>query len=89
MSGTTAECSFATASASSRSTTQSETACCSFPSELKGLLASGLVDADIDPEALEIYLTLGMVPAPLTLLRGCVQAATRPSDRGRIRPRQR
>ena len=41
-----------------------------FSSELKGLLASGLVDADIDPQALEIYLTLGMVPAPLTLLRG-------------------
>jgi asparagine synthase (glutamine-hydrolysing) len=41
-----------------------------FSSELKGLLASGLVDAEIDPEALEIYLTLGMVPAPRTLLRG-------------------
>jgi asparagine synthase (glutamine-hydrolysing) len=41
-----------------------------FASELKGLLASGQVEPEIDPTALEIYLTLGMVPAPLTLLRG-------------------
>ncbi len=41
-----------------------------FASELKGLLASGLVDPEVDLAALEIYLTLGLVPAPLTLLKG-------------------
>lgn len=41
-----------------------------FASELKGLLASGLIAPDLDPVALETYLTLGFVPAPLTLLDG-------------------
>ena len=41
-----------------------------FASELKGLLASGLIDGELDPVGLELYLTLGMVPAPWTLLRG-------------------
>src|SRR4029077_13177313 len=40
-----------------------------FASELKGLLASGLVHPELDSESLELYLTLGMVPAPRTLLR--------------------
>ena len=39
-----------------------------FASELKSLLASGLVDADLDFEAIEAYLTLGFVPAPMTPL---------------------
>jgi len=39
-----------------------------FASELKGVLASGLVAADIDYEAMDAYLALGFVPAPRTLL---------------------
>jgi asparagine synthase (glutamine-hydrolysing) len=41
-----------------------------FASELKGLLASGLIDGELDPVGLELYLTLGMVPAPWSLVRG-------------------
>src|SRR5262245_52666836 len=41
-----------------------------FASELKGLLASGLIDGELDPVGLELYLTLGMVPAPWSLLHG-------------------
>ena len=40
-----------------------------FASELKGLLASGLIEPELDPVSLELYLTLGMVPAPRSLLR--------------------
>ena len=40
-----------------------------FASELKGLLASGLIDPELDPVSVELYLTLGMVPAPRSLLR--------------------
>lgn len=39
-----------------------------FASELKSILASGLVGADLDFEAIEAYLTLGFVPAPMTPL---------------------
>jgi asparagine synthase (glutamine-hydrolysing) len=39
-----------------------------FASELKSLLASGLIAADLDFEAIEAYLTLGFVPAPMTPL---------------------
>jgi asparagine synthase (glutamine-hydrolysing) len=39
-----------------------------FASELKSLLASGLVDVTLDYEAIDAYLTLGFVPAPLTPL---------------------
>jgi asparagine synthase (glutamine-hydrolysing) len=39
-----------------------------FASELKGVLASGLVEADLDYEAIDAYLTLGYVPSPRTLL---------------------
>jgi asparagine synthase (glutamine-hydrolysing) len=39
-----------------------------FASELKSLLASGLIEPRIDLEALGSYLTLGFVPAPRTLL---------------------
>ena len=41
-----------------------------FGSELKCVIASGLVDNDLDPEAIAAYLTLGYVPSPLTPLRG-------------------
>ena len=41
-----------------------------FASELKSLLASGLIDTELDYEAIDAYLTLGFVPAPLTPLAG-------------------
>ncbi len=40
-----------------------------FGSELKCVIASGLVDDTLDPEAIAAYLTLGFVPAPLTPLK--------------------
>jgi asparagine synthase (glutamine-hydrolysing) len=39
-----------------------------FASELKSLLASGLIDVELDYEAIDAYLTLGFVPAPRTPL---------------------
>jgi asparagine synthase (glutamine-hydrolysing) len=39
-------------------------------SELKAFLASGLVQAELDLEALHHYLTFYAVPAPLTMLKG-------------------
>ena len=39
-----------------------------FASELKSLLASGLVPVDLDYEAIDAYLTLGYFPAPATPL---------------------
>jgi asparagine synthase (glutamine-hydrolysing) len=39
-----------------------------FASELKSLLASGLVPLDLDYAAIHAFLTLGFVPAPLTPL---------------------
>jgi asparagine synthase (glutamine-hydrolysing) len=39
-----------------------------FASELKSLLASGLVSPELDYEAIDAYLTLGFVPGPLTPL---------------------
>lgn len=44
-----------------------------FASEIKVLLASGLVEAKLDLDSLDQYLTFGYVPAPKTLLQG-VQA---------------
>jgi asparagine synthase (glutamine-hydrolysing) len=41
-----------------------------FASELKSLLASGLVRPEIDLEAIDAYLSLGFVPGPLTPLLG-------------------
>ena len=35
-----------------------------FASELKSVLASGLVDRELDLEAIDAYLTLGFFPAP-------------------------
>jgi asparagine synthase (glutamine-hydrolysing) len=40
-----------------------------FGSELKAILASGLVPTGIDVEAVDLYLSLGFVPGPRTLLR--------------------
>jgi asparagine synthase (glutamine-hydrolysing) len=39
-----------------------------FASELKSLLASGLVTGELDYDAIDAYLTLGFVPAPRTPL---------------------
>jgi asparagine synthase (glutamine-hydrolysing) len=39
-----------------------------FASELKSLLASGLVGTELDYEAIDMLLTLGFVPGPLTPL---------------------
>ena len=47
-----------------------------FASELKSLLASGLVPTELDYEAIDAYLTLGFFPAPATPL-----AASRSSSR--------
>ena len=41
-----------------------------FASEIKSLLASGLVERNIDPEALRLLLTHGSIPQPLTILAG-------------------
>lgn len=41
-----------------------------FASELKSLLASGLVDGALDYDAIDAYLTLGFIPAPLTPVSG-------------------
>ena len=41
-----------------------------FGSELKAVLASGMVAPDLDYEAIDAYLTLGYVPGPATPLRG-------------------
>ena len=41
-----------------------------FGSELKTLLASGLVERRIDPAGLRVFLQLGHVPAPWTMVRG-------------------
>ena len=40
-----------------------------FASELKAIIASGLVSRTIDPAALVAYLLLGSVPCPLTIYR--------------------
>ena len=41
-----------------------------FASELGALLRHGDVSLEIDPEALELYLTFGFVPSPWTIYRG-------------------
>ena len=41
-----------------------------FASEVKGLLASGLVEPRISPQALRVYLQLGHVPPPWTMIDG-------------------
>jgi asparagine synthase (glutamine-hydrolysing) len=41
-----------------------------FGSELKSVVASGLVDGDLDHEAIDAYLTFGFIPGPRTPLAG-------------------
>ena len=41
-----------------------------FASELKAILASGSVARELDPEALDHYLTFMYVPAPRTIVKG-------------------
>ena len=41
-----------------------------FASELKSLLASGLVDPELDYNAIDAYLTFGFFPGPVTPLTG-------------------
>jgi asparagine synthase (glutamine-hydrolysing) len=41
-----------------------------FASELKSFLAAGLIEPEIDPEALDLYLAFGYVPAPWTIFKG-------------------
>jgi asparagine synthase (glutamine-hydrolysing) len=50
-----------------------------FASELKSVLASGLVPEDLDYEAIDAYLTLGFVPGPRTPLAAV--AKLRPGHR--------
>jgi asparagine synthase (glutamine-hydrolysing) len=40
-----------------------------FGSELKAVIASGLVSDELDPEALAAYLMMGFVPGPMTPLK--------------------
>lgn len=44
-----------------------------FASELKSLLAAGLVEPEVDPEGLDLYLAYGYVPAPWTIFRGATK----------------
>jgi asparagine synthase (glutamine-hydrolysing) len=44
-----------------------------FASELKSLLAAGLIEPQVDPDALDLYLAYGYVPAPWTIFRGAAK----------------
>lgn len=41
-----------------------------FASELKCMLASGLIEPEVDVEAIDLFMTLGYVPGPRTLVAG-------------------
>ncbi len=41
-----------------------------FGSELKSLISTGLIDKEIDTEALTTYFQLAYIPAPLSILKG-------------------
>ena len=59
-----------------------------FASELKSVLASGLVGTELDHDALDAYLTLGYVPAPATPLasvRKLAPGTALVAEGGRIR----
>ena len=60
-----------------------------FASELKSVLASGLVGTELDYEAIDAYLTLGFVPGPLTPLAGVRKLHARPRPRRRAGRRAR
>ena len=61
-----------------------------FASELKSLLASGLVDTDLDYEAIDVYLDARLLPGPADTARRRLEAAARAParDRGRRCPRR-
>lgn len=40
-----------------------------FSSEIKGLIASGLLGLDLNPEAIHHYLSMFTIPSPLTILK--------------------
>ncbi|HEX9941680.1 MAG TPA: asparagine synthase (glutamine-hydrolyzing) [Thermoanaerobaculia bacterium] len=44
-----------------------------FASELKSLVAARLVEPAVDPQALDLYLAYGYVPAPWTIFRGAAK----------------
>jgi asparagine synthase (glutamine-hydrolysing) len=44
-----------------------------FASELKALLVDRAVSREIDPEALSLYVSLGYIPCPRTIFRGCLK----------------
>src|SRR6185437_8865017 len=46
-----------------------------FASELKSVLASGLVAPRVDVAAVDAYLSLGFVPGPRTILEGVCKLA--------------
>ena len=46
-----------------------------FASELKALLASGLVARQLDPAGVRVFLQLGHIPAPWTAIRGVTPLA--------------
>jgi asparagine synthase (glutamine-hydrolysing) len=46
-----------------------------FASELKALLASGLVTRQLDPAGLRVFLQLGHIPPPWTAIRGVTSLA--------------
>lgn len=56
-----------------------------FASELRALIASGLVGRELDQMALSAYLQLGSIPAPLSIYRGV--AAVLPGHCVRVRLR--
>ncbi len=56
-----------------------------FASELKSLLASGLIEPELDYEAIDAYLTFGFVPGPEHAIAGSVEADAGPRARGRGR----
>ena len=49
-----------------------------FASEVKSLIAGGLVEPELDPLAAELFLAHGFVPGPRTPVRGRAQARRRP-----------
>lgn len=46
-----------------------------FASELKALLVNGMVEARVDHDALDQYLTLGYVPSPACIIKGARKLA--------------
>ena len=63
-------CSRATAWASSRCTAPTRPVGLAFASEVKALIAGGLVEPELDPMGAELFLAHGFVPGPRTLFAG-------------------